>query len=173
MDPLKYPIGPFSLEEMTRTRAERIEDIRNFPEKIKTLLETLPAEGITYTYRPGGWNIQQLIHHCADSHMNAVIRFKLALTEDQPTILPYKQAEWAELYDTKTVNLWWSVQLLEGLHKRWAALLENMTEEEFARTYIHPEHKHSIFSLDEATAQYSWHCRHHLAHLQNAISRNS
>lgn len=173
MDPLKFPIGPFSINETNRPRPERIEDIRNFPDQIKNLLEPLQPEALNFTYRPGGWTIQQLIHHCADSHMNAVIRFKLALTEDQPTILPYRQSDWAELYDTQKVDIWWSVRLLEGLHKRWTALLENMTEEEFSRTYIHPEHAHRIFSLDEATAQYSWHCRHHLAHLQLAIRQNA
>ena len=169
----RYPIGPFDPASISIPREERINDIRTFPVQVKDFLDNLPEDGLNYTYRPDGWTVRQVVHHCADSHMNALIRFKLALTEDRPQILPYKQPEWAQLPDTRLADISASVLLLRGLHDRWTVLLENMSDADYQRVFIHPEHPLRIFSLDLALAQYSWHSRHHLAHLKLALERNN
>lgn len=119
------------------------------------------------TYRPSGWTIRQVVHHCADSHMNAFIRFKLALTEDSPTVKPYREEFWAELPDILNLPIEPSLQILEGLHQRWATLLRSFGSREWMAGYIHPEHGKHV-GLDEATGEYAWHCRHHLAHIRVA-----
>jgi hypothetical protein len=169
LDSLRYPIGKF-VKPATITSAqmeEWIEAIAQFPEALASEVAGLSEAELRWPYRLEGWTIQQVVHHCADSHMNCLMRFKLALTEDQPTIRPYEEALWAQLADTTESPIAWSLQLLDGLHKKWVFLLKKMTEEDFERTFIHPEHGKS-FSLKEALGMYAWHSNHHLAHVRQA-----
>jgi hypothetical protein len=115
-------------------------------------------------YRPGGWTVRQLVHHIPDSHLHAYTRFKLALTENEPTIKPYDQAAWAELDDTRATPPEVSLILLEALHTRWVVLLRSMTEPAYGRTFRHPEHGRT-FTLEQSLAQYAWHSEHHLRHI--------
>ena len=144
--------------------------IENFPEKIKSETENLSDEQLDTPYRPEGWTIRQVVHHCADSHMNAFIRLKLALSENTPTIKPYAEALWAELPDTKNLPLHSSFLILEGVHFRWTTALKNMSEKEFERSFIHPE-KGKELTLHESTGMYAWHCNHHLAHITELKKR--
>lgn len=165
LDHLRYPIGRHTKpEEITASLLEAyLLTIENFPIKLAEEVEGLKKEQLDTPYQPGGWSIRQLVHHCADSHMNAFIRFKLSLTEEAPLIKPYLEARWAELPDSRMpVNT--SLQLLESLHSRWAFLLKSLSTDELEKTYVHPEHGTS-FRLDEAMSLYAWHCQHHLAHI--------
>ena len=168
---LKYPIGIFEKPETITAShiAEWTHTIKDFPALITQLTENLPEESLAKTYRPDGWNIKQLVHHCADSHMNAFIRFKLALTEETPKIKPYFEDKWAELPDTVTTPIKASLKLIEGLHTRWAILIQLLYSEDLERIYIHPEHAKQ-FTLAETIGMYDWHCRHHLAHIKNALN---
>ena len=168
---LKYPIGKFEKPERISFSAlkEAIKEIKAFPEYLNTTVKGLSEQQLDTPYRPGGWTIRQLIHHCADSHMNAYIRFKLALTEDNPTIKPYEEGEWAKLPDS-TLPIISSLQILDSLHLRWSYLLENMKESDFQRTYFHPD-KGKSQGLDQITMLYSWHGNHHLAHIQHLMIR--
>ena len=165
---LSYPVGKFvptsspSIDTLTQWR----QIIADFPAKLRAETSDLTSEALAYRYRPGGWTIQQVVHHCADSHMNALVRFKLALTEEHPTITPYKEAAWAEMEDYQ-LPIEVSLAILEGLHLRWVALLESRNAEQYQRSYFHPQHGTS-FSLILGLDNYQWHCRHHLAHVQQA-----
>ena len=117
-------------------------------------------------YREGGWTVRQLINHLSDSHMVSFTRFKMALTEDNPTIKPYDEAKWAELQDSRSEPVKYAFLILEGLHARWIHLLKTMTNREFEKTYFHPEHN-ALVTLRENLAFYAWHCDHHSAHIQN------
>jgi hypothetical protein len=171
---LQYPIGQFSMPESITKEiiSHWIDDIASFPERLRIAVSELSDEQLEHTYRPGGWTIRQVIHHCADSHMNSFIRFKLALTEDQPTIKPYYEDRWAELQDTKNMTVQSSLKILEGLHLRWTHLLRALTQTDYARTFYHPENKKTI-RLDENIGIYAWHCNHHLAHIRHAIKMGS
>jgi hypothetical protein len=166
---LKYPIGHFSRPDLITNEiiSQWIEDIASFPGRLRNIITGLSDDQLNLTYRPGGWTILQVIHHCADSHMNSFIRFKLALTEDQPTIKPYYEDRWAELPDTKQITVESSLKILEGLHERWTHLLRALTKSDCARTFYHPETKKTI-RLDENIGIYAWHCNHHLAHIMMA-----
>jgi len=129
----------------------------------------LTASQLDTPYRPGGWTVRQVVHHVPDSHLNAYVRFKLALTEDSPTIKPYDEAAWAKLADTAETPVEVSLQLLESLHARWVRLLESMTEADFARQFHHPES--GTMSLDTYLSGYAWHCRHHVAHITQLRAR--
>jgi hypothetical protein len=168
---LKYPIGKFEKPERISFAAlkEAIKEIKAFPGHLKASLSGLSEAQLDTPYRPGGWTVRHVAHHCADSHMNAYIRFKLALTEENPTVKGYDEGEWAKLPD-KTLPVKNSIQLLELLHDRWGYLLENMKESDFQRTYFHPDKGRSQ-GLDEVTLMYSWHGNHHLAHVQHLIIR--
>jgi hypothetical protein len=120
-------------------------------------------------YRPGGWTVRQVVHHVPDSHLNAYVRFKLALTENAPTIKPYDEAAWARLPDTASTPIEVSLDLLESLHARWVRLLEAMTDSDFARQFHHPES--GTMRLDTYLSGYAWHCRHHLAHITQLRAR--
>lgn len=169
MEQIKYPIGKFKNPHPITSEmiSEWREVITSFPEKLNREVQGLTEAQLEYQYRPDGWTIRQVIHHCADSHMNALIRLKLALTEDQPTIKPYAEARWAELADSNTMPVAASLSILEGIHARWTYLLSHLTDNEFGRTFLHPEHG-KIFRIDENTALYAWHCNHHLAHIMQA-----
>lgn len=166
MQHLHYPIGIFIKPEILDEPAISacIQTIETFPGKLKREVHHLTAMQLDTPYRPQGWTIRQVVHHCADSHMNSFIRFKLALTEDNPTVKPYYEDRWAELVDAKNMDITPSLDLLTGLHIRWSALLNALTPTELKRVFIHPEHNKSI-ELDEAIALYAWHCNHHLAHI--------
>lgn len=167
---LKFPIGEFEKPESINKIqiSEWITDIESFPDKVSQLTNNLTIEQLNWQYRPEGWNIKQVVHHCADSHMNSLIRFKLALTEDTPTIRPYFEAKWANLVDATDDNLEDTQSLLKGLHAKLGKLLRNLSTADLAKEFVHPEHgKH--FRLDETIGVYAWHCNHHLAHIQQAI----
>lgn len=169
IEKLKYPIGKFSRpDDITADQINNwIDILSHFPNELANLVKTLNAEELNWRYRPDGWSIRQVVHHCADSHINSHMRFKLALTEDNPTIKPYLEGKWAELPDTSS-NIEWSLELISGLHKRWVFLLRNLTDKDLKKTFYHPEHKKSI-ALDETIALYAWHCKHHLEHVNQAI----
>ncbi len=166
---LKYPIGkfiPVTIDE--KSISTWISDIRRFPESIDNLVRNLSTEELNLNYRPNGWTIKQVVHHCADSHMNAYIRFKLALTEDAPVIKPYLEDRWANLADGIDNNIFDSLSLLKSLHIKWAKLLQQLTPEDLKRVYIHPDHANP-FSLALAISLYAWHCNHHLAHIEQGL----
>lgn len=166
LEHLKYPVGKYirpALLDSTCVKAY-ISDIKSFPIRLKNEVSHLNNAQLDTPYRPDGWTIRQVVHHCADSHMNSIIRFKLALTEESPTIKPYYEERWAELIDSKTFPIESSLALLEGLHLRWVALLNSLSEVQLKRTFIHPENGAS-FQLDENIGLYAWHCNHHLAHI--------
>lgn len=168
---LRYPIGKLqSPKDLSQEQISRwIEEIASFPSKIKELTKDLSAEQLLWKYRPDGWTIHQVVHHCADSHMNAFIRFKLTLTEDVPTIKGYFEDKWAEMPDTTHAPISTSLFLLEGLHDRWVTLLKSMGEEDFKKKLFHPEQGREL-SLTFMLALYSWHCRHHAAHIEQALN---
>jgi len=165
----RFPIGrfkpsatPLGIEE----RRPLIESIRELPEELESLLQSLPPEALDRPYRAGSWTIRQLVHHLADSHMNAFIRFRLALTEDHPTIRPYNQGAWAALPDASGDPLTPSLRILEGIHARWVSLLGALPDGAFARKLQHPES--GDMTLDTLVQLYAWHGRHHLAHIRRA-----
>lgn len=163
---LRYPIGKLTLAEPVT--AEQLEewtdDIARTPAALRAAVEDLGAKQIETPYRPGGWTVRQLVHHMADSHMNAYTRFKLALTEDTPTIKPYDEAAWAELEDTSIVPLSVSLDLLDALHIKWIALIRSLSPEQLRRDFHHPEKKRAM-RLDTAMGLYAWHGKHHVAHV--------
>ena len=169
LDVLRYPIGKFLRPETysAELTAQHIEIIHRYPVLLKNEVAGLSAGELQWRYRPDGWNILQVVHHTADSHMNAFIRFKLALTESAPTIKPYHENLWAELPDTVNAPIEASLKILDGLHLRWAALLRTLSEADFEKKYFHPEQKREV-ELKEVLSLYAWHCKHHLAHVQQA-----
>ncbi|MCP4441779.1 MAG: putative metal-dependent hydrolase [Aureispira sp.] len=171
LEQLKFPIGQFQKPaSYSASRIHKwINDIEEFPKKLKALTQELPSEELNWKYRPNSWTIKQVVHHCADSHMNSLIRFKLALTEEQPNIRPYFEDRWAELSDGVDNNIKHSLLLLTGLHQKWANLLRSLTKDKLDRTFTHPEHG-QIFSLKENIGIYAWHCNHHLAHIEQALA---
>jgi uncharacterized damage-inducible protein DinB len=168
---LRYPIGEFDkgFELSPAARAERIAIIDDLPSRIVSAVAGLAEEQLDTPYRPDGWTVRQTVHHLADSHMNSMIRFKLALTEDTaPTIKPYYEDRWAELGDNK-LPVEVSIGLLRAIHTRWVALLESMSDVDFQKTFVHPET--GEWTLDGALALYAWHSRHHTAHITNLRDR--
>lgn len=169
---LRYPIGEFdrNYEVSPAARAERIQIIKDLPSAVTDAVAGLSEAQLDTEYRPGGWTVRQTVHHIADSHMNSQIRFKLALTEDDvPTIKPYYEDRWAELGDS-TLPVDVSLKLIDGIHTRWAALLESMSEADYQKTFIHPET--GEWTLDGALALYAWHSQHHTAHITRLRERN-
>lgn len=166
----KFPIGRYgnpdeiSAEELQ----ESIRDIASLPEKIERVVSELTDEQLDTPYRPGGWTARQVVHHLADSHLNAYCRFHLALTESNPAIRPYNEKLWAELSYQRDLSPEVSISLLYYLHKRWTVLLKSLSEEDFDRTYYHPE-SHRIFTLRQAAHLYAWHGRHHRAHISLVV----
>jgi hypothetical protein len=174
LESLRYPIGRFEFPESfsEQKREENIEDIQELPTLVKQLVTKLSAKEMLQIYRPDGWNSAQLVNHLIDSHSNAVIRFKLALTEENPIIRPYAEERWALLADTQTCPLDLSLQLLDNLHKRWIILIRSIKTSEWQRTYFHPDSKRD-YTLYQALAQYAWHGKHHLAHIELAKNNRS
>ena len=171
LDELRYPIGKDQLPEKINMMnyAEWIATIRDFPWLLKELVDDLNSTELSYIYRPEGWNIKQVVHHCADSHMNALTRFKLALTEENPVIKPYKEALWAEFADATDDDLTPSIKMLEGIHARWFTCVSKLTPRDFERPYFHPDQQ-ALVPLGEALGHYDWHCRHHLGHIKQALA---
>ena len=167
---LRFPVGEFQKpSSIDAATVERwIAEIAAFPQQVAELTSTLSTEQKNWRYRPGGWTIKQVVHHCADSHMNSIIRFKLALTEDTPAIRPYFEDRWAELPDDLSDDLSDVLMLLTGLHRKWVVLLNSLTPEQLKRDFMHPEHG-ARTELDENIGIYAWHCRHHLAHIRQAL----
>jgi uncharacterized damage-inducible protein DinB len=171
---LRYPIGKFRRPEAAKSddqRREFIAVIEQTPAHLASAVKNLKLEQLDTPYRPGGWTVRQLVHHVPDSHMNAYVRMKLALTEDVPTIKPYDEARWAELSDSKT-PIEPSLAILENLHKRWVLLLKSLTTSDWSRKYGHPEWSKPM-SLDDTLALYAWHGKHHVAHITTLRERNS
>lgn len=168
LEQLKYPVGKFVKPESITTELidSAISEIENFLKLVKAEIQNLDEQDLQLRYRPGGWTISQVVHHCADSHINSYVRFKLALTENVPTIKPYEESLWAELPD-KQLSPFVSLKLLEVLHERWVCTLKDLSEEDLSKEFIHPEQSERI-SLKENILIYSWHCRHHLAHIRQA-----
>lgn len=162
---LRYPIGPFEWkgESSEDERRQRIERIETAPVRLMAAVQGLSEEQLETAYRPGGWTLRQVVHHVADSHLNSYTRFRLALTEDTPTIKGYDQERWAELSDARTAPVLVSLVLLEALHRRWVQLLRSMTPADFARMFVHSEL--GRVSLDRNLALYAWHGDHHTAHI--------
>jgi len=169
---LRYPIGKFQKPEKPTPQLEQewITAIEALPSWLDVCIENLDEKELHTPYRDGGWTVQQVIHHIADSHMNAYIRLKLALTEDNPVIKPYKEALWATLKDSDVVPVNISVTLLHALHRRWVAILRNMQSSDWERTYHHPEQNRDV-PLWEMTAMYAWHSRHHMEHIRQLRER--
>lgn len=166
-DQQRYPIGNFdAAREFTHTALQEfIADIAGLPAQMRQAVSGLDATQLDTPYRDGGWTLRQVVHHVADSHMNSYIRFRLALTEEAPTIKPYAEERWAELPDAKTEPVEVSLELLEALHHRWVILLKSFSETDWQRVFIHPASGEN--SLAKAAGLYAWHGRHHLAHILN------
>lgn len=171
MTDLRYPIGKFKMEgSLTSTQRENfMGEIAEAPASLRAAVAGLTPQQIDTPYRPGGWTVRQVVHHLPDSHANAYIRFKLALTEDEPTIKPYDQERWAQLDDARTAPIEISLALLESLHQRWTLLLRSLKPTDLARTFRHPEM--GVLNLDNYLALYSWHGRHHVAHITSLRER--
>ena len=169
---LRYPIGEFTPPEQVseQERQQYIVEIAQLPQQITQAVNDLSDLQLDTPYRAEGWTVRQVVHHLPDSHLNAYTRFRLTLTEDNPTIRPYQEDRWAELSDAKRARIDPSLQLLTSLHQRWVMLLQSLTDEDFARTFVHPEHD-TTFRLDVALANYAWHGKHHLAHITTLKER--
>jgi hypothetical protein len=170
-DDLKYPIGRPELKpELTEDeRADAIAHIEACPAALRQALAGLRDEQLDTPYRPGGWTVRQVAHHVPDSHMNAYIRFKWALTEDEPAIKAYHEDRWAQLADSGITSIEVSLSLLESLHRRWVDLLRSMPAEDFQRALIHPENGRR--TLDQMLQTYAWHSAHHVAHVTSLRER--
>ena len=168
---LRYPTGKFKapVSYTSEDIADWIGTIKTFPGKLRHAIIGLNEKQLDTPYRTGGWTIRQVVHHVADSHMNSLLRFKWALTEENPTIKPYGEADWALLPDYK-MPVEPSIKILEGLHLHWVVLLESFSENEWNRTFVHPE-TGSTTQLKKALALYAWHCKHHLAHITQTTAR--
>jgi hypothetical protein len=164
----RYPVGKFDPSDATPL-PEIVRRLERFPAELRALASTLTERQLETPYREGGWTARQVVHHLADSHLNSASRFRLALTEDRPTIKPYNEKLWAELADAAHGPIEMSVRLIEGLHARWAALLHAMTAEDWKRTFVHPER--GEMDLAVTARLYAWHCDHHLAHIRLAAEK--
>jgi uncharacterized damage-inducible protein DinB len=171
MEDLRYPIGKFRAPA-SLTEEERLEHLRNItltPKRIRQAVAGLDEAQLSTPYRDGGWTVRQVVHHLADSHINAFVRFKLALTEDRPTIKAYQEKLWAETPDATAAPVEASLKLLESLHERWVIFLNSLSPEDFNRKFNHPEN--GVMDLNALLALYSWHGRHHEGHITNLRNR--
>ena len=166
LEHLRYPIGKFIAPEIYSGEYinNKIAEIASFPERLKKEVLQLTEEQLETVYRQDGWTIRQVIHHCADSHMNCFIRIKWALTEENPTIKFYHEDRWAELHDNLTMPIQPTLSFLEGLHYRLAYLMNSLSNEDLEKTFIHPENNKE-FKIKEIIGTYAWHGNHHLAHI--------
>ncbi len=173
LEALKFPIGKFQFDpDVTRQQVQDwIATIQSFSQEIENIIQPLTTEQLNWRYRPEGWSIKQVVHHLADSHMNAFIRIKLSLTEDAPVIRPYEESLWAELCDGLNNDISASLKIINGVHKKWAYVLNNLSDEQWNKMYFHPQHQR-LFSVKEGLGIYDWHCKHHLAHIKQALDNN-
>lgn len=169
---LKYPIGKFSAPEVIDNILldQAIRQIADLPKELFQVASPLTPTQLDCPYRPGGWTVRQLLHHCADSHGNAFFRFKHALTEENPSIKPYDEGSWAKLPDA-ALSAELAMDMIRLVHAKWVHLLQHMSPADFERTYFHPE-KQRTQRLTEVTLMYAWHGKHHLAHITGLIQRN-
>lgn len=172
IEQLKYPIGQFVMPEIFNQHQADIwiAEIEALPVQIKHVTANLSEEELDQTYRPEGWTLRQVIHHLPDSHVNAYIRFKQAITEDIPVIRPYHEELWAETEDAKSGDIQMSVALLTALHQRWVVFLKTLKMEDYQRKYIHPAQGKEL-TLANMLGMYAWHGKHHLAHISNTINK--
>jgi uncharacterized damage-inducible protein DinB len=172
MTDLRYPIGKFHYKgpPSDEQKKKLIDDIAATPANLRAAVQGLSPQQLDTPYRPEGWTVRQLAHHVPDSHLNAYVRFKLALTEDDPTIKPYAEDKWAQLADTAATPVEVSLTLLDSLHTRWVLLLRSLKEDDWKRTFRHPEM--GPMPLEKNLALYAWHGRHHVAHITCLRERN-
>jgi hypothetical protein len=170
LDDLRFPIGRFTppAASLPGIRAAHMQTLRLLPERLRAAVSGLTEAQLDTPYREGGWTVRQVVHHVADSHTNCYIRYKLALTEDWPTIKPYDEAAWANLADSR-LPVEVSLQWIEALHTRWVALLESLADDDFYKGFEHPEHGRQ--NLAQVLALYDWHSRHHTAHIVSLRAR--
>ncbi len=171
LETLRYPLGRFDPRDELSPgdRRELIDRIAAFPEAFRAALDDLDDDQLDTPYRPDGWTLRQVAHHVPDSHLNAYLRFKLAVTEDRPTIRTYEQDEWSTLSDARSLPVGPSLDLLDALHQRWTWWLRTLTEEQWARRFVHPEF--GEMGLDTLLQLYAWHGHHHLAHVTGLRER--
>jgi uncharacterized damage-inducible protein DinB len=171
MTDLRYPIGKFSFEGSNSEdeRVRLIDQIASAPARLREAIDGLSPEQLDTPYRPEGWTVRQVVHHVPDSHLNSYARFKLALTEDEPTIKDYREDRWADLADARSGPVETSLALLDSLHKRWVTMLRSMSPDQFERSFRHPEL--GLVSLDRNLSLYAWHGRHHVAHITSLRER--
>jgi uncharacterized damage-inducible protein DinB len=165
MSDLRFPLGRFRMEvePADEERPRLIAEIAETPLRLRQAVEGLTPEQLDTEYRPGGWTVRQVVHHVPDSHLNSYVRFKLALTEEAPTIKSYEEDRWARLEDSRLTPIETSLALLEALHERWVTLLRSLSADDFRRTFRHPDF--GAVSLNRNLALYAWHGRHHVAHI--------
>jgi len=172
MTDLRYPVGKFHFDgpPTEEQRKKFIDDISQAPANLRAAVKGLSDQQLDTPYRPDGWTVRQVAHHVPDSHLNAYVRFKLALTEPEPTIKPYAEDLWARLPDTPATPVDVSLTLLESLHNRWVRLLRSLKPEDWKRSFRHPEL--GLVSLEKNLALYAWHGRHHVAHITSLRQRS-
>jgi hypothetical protein len=166
MEDLQYPIGRYKAGS---DLARSIDEIAAAPAQLRAAVAGLTPEQLDTAYRPGGWTVRQVVHHVPDSHINSYMRFRLALTEDEPVIKPYDEQKWAELADSRTAPVDVSLALLENLHERWTLLLRSLTPADWKRAFRHPEL--GVVNLEWNAGLYAWHGRHHVAHITSLRNR--
>ncbi|MBI1803050.1 MAG: bacillithiol transferase BstA [Ignavibacteriae bacterium] len=171
MTDLRYPIGRFQMEPIANDehRMQCIQHIADAPQKLRAAVRGLSDQQLDTPYRPEGWTVRQVVHHVPDSHLNAYIRFKLAMTETEPAIKTYNETKWAELPEARTAPIEMSLTLLESLHQRWVLFLKTLTLPDLQRQFNHPEH--GLMKLEFLLRLYSWHSRHHVAHITSLRER--
>jgi len=174
LEKLKYPIGKFHTPEEYTSEfiLDKIEQIASFPERLKKEVVDFNDEKLDTAYRPEGWTVRQVIHHCAESHMNCYIRLKWALTENNPIIKPYDEKRWSELPDSLNMPIAPTLSLLEGLHFRLAYIMKNLSEADLEKSFVHPE-SNSEIRLKQIIGLYAWHGNHHLAHITSLKKRKN
>jgi uncharacterized damage-inducible protein DinB len=173
MSDLRFPIGKFRYDGVPNPEQKQVmlEEIAQTPANLRAAVKGLSDAQLDTEYRPGGWTVRQVVHHVPDSHLNSYVRFKLALTEDDPTIKPYAEDRWAQLADSKATPIEVSLTLLDSLHDRWVRLLKSLTEEDWKRTFRHPDL--GPMTLEKTLALYAWHGKHHVAHVNELRKRMS
>lgn len=171
LERLRFPVGPFDVTAPVNMRdiPSSIDEIAEAPQHLRVAVAGLTERQLDSPYRPEGWTVRQVAHHLVDSHMNSIVRMKLALTEDEPTIKPYDEKRWAELADSKTAPIALAVDLVELMHQRWAILLRSLKPDDFERAFLHPEM--GRVGMKVAVALYAWHGRHHIAHITSLRKR--
>jgi len=174
IEKLKYPLGKYKKPENASSKEinECIKVLEEFPQKLRQATKGLSDIELTYKHRPEGWAVRQLVHHLADSHITAFTRVKLALTENNPTVKPYIENEWVKLPDTSQAPIEWSLMIIEGVHNRLATLLKSLDNEQLQRTYFNPEYQ-KLYTIQDVILLYSWHCGHHMAHINQALKHKN